>query len=140
MADESLPALRLEMPVPETDELGRYLEDTVTIDWQTPRVMEWARALVEGVTDPAGRVTRLFEFVRDEIEHSLDVPTEKQTCRASEVLRERTGLWYAKSHLLAGLRGRNRCRGHRVAEARRRCCNIGLSSCASEGFRSAAPA
>ena len=24
------------MPEVETDDLGRYLEDTITIDWQTP--------------------------------------------------------------------------------------------------------
>lgn len=91
------------LPVPETGDLGRYLEDTITIDWQTPPLMDQARVLLEGVEDNELRVERLFAFVRDEIAHSLDVPTEQSTCRASEVLRERTGLCYAKSHLLAGL-------------------------------------
>ena len=92
-----------ELPQPETRELGRYLEDTITIDWQTPRVMECAKGLLEGVSEPALRVRVLFEFVRDEIAHSMDVPTEAQTCRASEVLEHATGLCYSKSHLLAGL-------------------------------------
>ncbi|MFK7894392.1 MAG: transglutaminase family protein [Myxococcota bacterium] len=94
------------MPRPETRELGRYLEDTITIDWQTPRVMECAKAILDGVKDPEDpeqRIRALFEFVRDEINHSLDVPTEAQTCRASEVLEEGTGLCFSKSHLLAGL-------------------------------------
>ncbi|MFP6655200.1 MAG: transglutaminase-like domain-containing protein [Myxococcota bacterium] len=91
------------MPTVETDELGRYLEDTITIDWQTPIVTATAKRLLESLTDPEERVRRLFEFVRDEIEPSEEFETEAQTCRASEVLEQATGLCYAKSHLLAGL-------------------------------------
>ena len=95
------------MPEPESSDLGRYLEDTITIDWQTPEVMEEARRLLEGAGHAEERVERLFRFVRDEIVHSQDLPPSAkapaQTCRASEVLKERTGLCYAKSHLLAGL-------------------------------------
>ncbi len=91
------------MPEPETDELGRYLEDTITIDWQTPLMMTTAKGLVESCPDRDARIRRIFEFVRDEIDHSMDIETEAQTCRASEVLEEKTGLCYAKSHLLAGL-------------------------------------
>lgn len=89
------------LPVAETDELGRYLEDTITIDWQTPAVMERAKSLLAGCEGSEDRVRSLFEFVRDEIDHSIDVPAEKATCRASEVLSEKTGLSYAKSHLLS---------------------------------------
>jgi transglutaminase-like putative cysteine protease len=91
-----------EMPEPESDDLGRYLEDTITIDWQTPVMMSTAKTLLTGFAEPKDRVRRLFEFVRDEIDHSLDIETEMQTCRSSEVLEEKTGLCYAKSHLLAG--------------------------------------
>jgi transglutaminase-like putative cysteine protease len=90
------------MPEPESGELGRYLEDTITIDWQTPAMMSTAKAILESRTQPEDRARGLFDFVRDEIDHSLDVETEVQTCRASDVLKERTGLCYAKSHLLAG--------------------------------------
>jgi transglutaminase-like putative cysteine protease len=89
------------MPVPETDELGRYLEDTITIDWQTPAIMHRAKGLLSDCESPADRVRALFDFVRDAIDHSIDVPAETATCRASEVLSEGTGLCYAKSHLLS---------------------------------------
>lgn len=91
------------MPEPESDDLGRYLEDTITIDWQTPMISRTAAKLLDSVPEPEARVRSLFDFVRDEIDHSLDVKTDLQTCRASEVLKEKTGLCYAKSHLLAGL-------------------------------------
>ncbi len=90
-----------DLPRPESDDLGRYLEDTITIDWQTPIVSEKARELLEGLENPEDRVRALFEFVRDEIRHSNDHDDPVATCSASSVLRERTGLCYAKSHLLA---------------------------------------
>ncbi|MBW2497488.1 MAG: transglutaminase domain-containing protein [Deltaproteobacteria bacterium] len=91
------------MPVPEDDDLGRYLEDTIIIDWQTPSVMAKCRELLEGISTGEEHVERLFRFVRDEIGHSLDIETEAHPCRSSEVLKEGTGLCYAKSHLLAAL-------------------------------------
>jgi len=91
------------MPEPESGDLGRYLEDTITIDWQTPSVTETGRRLVAGVGTPQARVERIFGFVRDEIRHSFEIETDARTCRASEVLRERTGICHAQSHLLAAL-------------------------------------
>ena len=91
------------LPQPESDDLGRYLEDTITIDWQTPAVMKLGKTLLEGCDSAEDRARVLFEYVRDDIDHSLDVETESVTCSASQVLREKTGLCYAKSHLLAGL-------------------------------------
>lgn len=91
------------LPEAESDDLGRYLEDTITIDWQTPELMTKAGELLEGVSDAEARVRRLFEFVRDEIDHSFEIETEGHPCRASEVLEAGHGLCYAKSHLLAGL-------------------------------------
>lgn len=65
----------LPLPVPETDDLGRYLEDTITIDWQTPAVGDCARRLLADLGDaPAeARIERLFTFVRDEIAHTFDL-------------------------------------------------------------------
>jgi transglutaminase-like putative cysteine protease len=88
---------------PEREGFDRYLEDTIVVDWQTPTVLEKARELVAGAEDELDRVRRLFTFVRDEIRHSLDAGTDAVTCSASQVLREGTGLCYAKSHLLAAL-------------------------------------
>ena len=90
-------------PRPESDDLGRYLEDTITIDWQTPRVMERAGALLEGRDTREDRLEALFAFVRDEVAHAMDVGPARATCSASQVLEQGQGLCFAKSHLLAGL-------------------------------------
>ena len=89
--------------VPERPGLDRYLEDTIIVDWQTPAVLEKARALVGDVADELDRVKAMFGFVRDEISDSLDVETDAVPCSASQVLREGTGLSYAKCHLLVAL-------------------------------------
>ena len=49
------------------------------------------------------RAKRLFEWVRDNVDHSGDANHTLVTCNASDVLKYRTGLCYAKSHLLCAL-------------------------------------
>jgi hypothetical protein len=88
---------------PESDDTSRYLEDTIHIDWQTPEVLAKARELCAEASDSRERIRRCFEFVRDEIKHSIDIESDLLTCRASQVLREGSGLCFAKSHLLAAL-------------------------------------
>jgi transglutaminase-like putative cysteine protease len=88
---------------PELSDIARYLEDTSEIDWQTPAVMQRALALIRDCASVRERIQTLFEWVRDEISHSLDIDTDAVPCRASEVLRERTGLCFAKSHLLVAM-------------------------------------
>lgn len=53
--------------------------------------------------DPIVAGRQAYEWVRDRILHTGDHPSDSITCAASEVLRERTGFCYAKSHLLAAL-------------------------------------
>jgi transglutaminase-like putative cysteine protease len=91
------------VPVPERPGFDRYLEDTIVVDWQTPIVFEKTRALTAGLTSVEDRLRALFEFVRDEIDHSFDIETDELTCNASQVLRAGHGLCYAKCHLLAAM-------------------------------------
>jgi transglutaminase-like putative cysteine protease len=88
---------------PEDQEFNGYLEDTIVIDWQSPAVMAKSRELVADCRSEEERVRALYEWVRDEIPHSYDIDTDVVTCRASSVLKEGTGLCFAKSHLLAAL-------------------------------------
>ncbi|MGH0037467.1 MAG: transglutaminase-like domain-containing protein [Myxococcota bacterium] len=103
--------------VTEHPGLDRYLEDTEIVDWQTPEVHQQAVALTRGLDGERAPIRALFEYVRDQIAHSFDVTPDDPragvvTCRASQVLRERTGICYAKCHLLAALA---RARGIPVA-------------------------
>ncbi|WP_298431874.1 transglutaminase family protein [Geobacter sp.] len=83
------------------EELSPYLENSVLIDWQTPSLREVARRLSAGTDTETAAAC--FAFVRDEIRHSSDIDTLAMPLAASAVLAARTGLCFAKSHLLAAL-------------------------------------
>jgi transglutaminase-like putative cysteine protease len=81
--------------------MQEYLRATDVVDWTELHIVRLAAEL-QG-DDAAATARRCFEFVRDEIRHSGDAQCGRATCRASDVLEQRTGFCYAKSHLLAGL-------------------------------------
>jgi transglutaminase-like putative cysteine protease len=83
--------------------LAAYLTCTPIIDWATPAIIAQTQALTHSLTQDTTKAQALFEWVRDAIPHSWDIGTDVVTCTASEVLEQRTGLCYAKSHLLAAM-------------------------------------
>lgn len=83
--------------------LQPYLAASRYIDFENPEVQALAANLAKHASAELDRVRLCFEFVRDEIRHSSDFKLNPVTCKASDVLRHRTGYCYAKSHLLAAL-------------------------------------
>ncbi len=82
--------------------LQEFLAVSDVIDYTHPAVRSLAAALGRDA-EPSAVADRCFRWVRDNIRHSLDHQDEVITLSASEVLQHRTGLCYAKSHLLAAL-------------------------------------
>jgi N-acetylglutamate synthase-like GNAT family acetyltransferase len=80
-----------------------FLEPTETIDWEAKPIQLLAADLKQQSDDEPDLAKRTFEWVRDGVEHSLDFNRTVVTWRASDVLANRTGFCYAKSHLLAAL-------------------------------------
>jgi transglutaminase-like putative cysteine protease len=94
------------MLTPDRTELGRYLEDTIVVDWQTPAVLERTRDLLAGVeaeADELQRVDLLFRFVRDQVGDALESEVESVACSASQVLHLGVWLAFSRCHLLAAL-------------------------------------
>ena len=87
----------------QSQHLTDYLQCTAVIDWQTPAVIEQTQAVTASLTQDIAKAKALFAWVRDTIPHSSDIGADVVTCTASEVLTHRTGLCYAKSHLLAAM-------------------------------------
>ncbi|NEX63731.1 transglutaminase-like domain-containing protein [Noviherbaspirillum galbum] len=83
--------------------MKQYLSASKYIDFDHPDVAALAKELALGAAGEFDLVRRCFEYVRDDIRHSSDFKLNPVTCRASEVLRHKTGYCYAKSHLLAAL-------------------------------------
>jgi len=84
-------------------DLHAYLKSSPIIDYDHPAVAALAVKLAEGLNDKAAIVRSCFTFVRDAIAHTGDAGHGISTIKASEVLAEKTGWCYAKSHLLAAL-------------------------------------
>ncbi len=80
-----------------------YLQATKIIDHDHPNIQTLAKRLAQGKESDEAIAKACFMFVRDEIRHSGDHKAPVTTVKASEVLQERTGWCYAKSHLLAAL-------------------------------------
>jgi transglutaminase-like putative cysteine protease len=83
--------------------MQEYLQASQIIDWQNPEILELAHRLVATSQTTEEIAKSCFEWVRDEIHHSFDYQMNPVTCRASDVLKYKTGYCFAKSHLLAAL-------------------------------------
>lgn len=87
--------------------MQEYLRCTDVIDWDHSAIVDVANSLfVDG--DQLGTASECFFWVRDNISHSFDAEGDIVTCTASEVLKHRTGICYAKAHLLAAILRANR--------------------------------
>ena len=84
-------------------EKQNYLQNTAIINWQEAAITECSDNIIASCTTEHEYIKKAFEFVRDEILHSWDYKTKVVTCTATEVLKNKTGFCYAKSHLLAAL-------------------------------------
>ncbi|MEU7381110.1 MULTISPECIES: transglutaminase domain-containing protein [unclassified Streptomyces] len=89
--------------IQNTPDLSAYLAADEVVDHEHPMVRETAARLAEGVADSYAYARSAYEFVRDGIPHSQDAGDPRVTWRASDVLRVRTGICYAKAHALAAL-------------------------------------
>ncbi|WP_344051256.1 transglutaminase family protein [Streptomyces thermoalcalitolerans] len=86
-----------------TPDLSACLAAGEAIDHGHPVVRETAAHLAKGVVDSHDYARAAYEFVRDAIPHAQDSGDPRVTWRASDVLRQRTGICHARAHALAAL-------------------------------------
>ena len=83
--------------------MDKYLAETPSIDYMNSHIQEKVCELKNQSTDDADYIKRCYFFVRDEIPHSWDIKTEVVSRTASDVLKNKTGICWTKSCLLAAL-------------------------------------
>lgn len=83
--------------------MKKYLEETEIIDFKNKEIFSLAIELANDCKNDEEIAKNCFLYVRDNIHHSGDFKDEITTCKASDVLKYKTGWCYAKSHLLAAL-------------------------------------
>lgn len=87
----------------DSENLLDYLKVNKYIDFDNEVIKNKAKELFKESSDDIQKIRTAFEYVRDEISHSWDIKSTRVTRVASEVLRYKEGICYAKSMLLAAL-------------------------------------
>lgn len=83
--------------------MKEFLASSLYIDYENEEIAYLARSLALDTSSKSEIAKNCFEWVRDNIKHSADYKLNPVTCKASDVLKFKTGYCYAKSHLLAAL-------------------------------------
>lgn len=83
--------------------MNPFLRSTAIINWDHPEVLALASYIAKGSQEPIALIRRSFEWVRDHIPHSWDYQKSTVPLKASEVLINKHGCCFAKSHLLSAL-------------------------------------
>ncbi len=83
--------------------LKQYSELSYYIDWNNSEIKGLANTLASTSSSEEDIATNCFELVRDNTKHNVDYKSNPITCKATDILKYKTGYYYAKSHLLAAL-------------------------------------
>jgi transglutaminase-like putative cysteine protease len=86
-----------------TAEPAAYLGAGDVVQSGRPEIVRLAAELKGSAPDDIAFAKAAYEWVRDQVTHSVDAQDSRVTVTATEVLAARTGLCYAKSHLLAAI-------------------------------------
>lgn len=92
--------------IPQCDDLKSYLKSSDIIDFGyliSREITDLCYEITTYSKDELDYIKNAYEYVRDKISHSADIIGKEVTCKASEVLRAKEGICFAKSHLLAAI-------------------------------------
>jgi len=88
----------------ESNNLEDYLKEIPpVVQFHTPAIQEKIREIESMASTKKEKAKIAFEIARDEIHHSFDTQEKLVTINAEDVLRNKEGICFAKSHLLATL-------------------------------------
>lgn len=88
----------------ESNNLEDYLKELPpVIDFSKPIIQEKIKLINSKCNTNLEKAKMAFEIARDEIKHSFDVEGKIVTINADDVLAQKEGICFAKSHLLATL-------------------------------------
>lgn len=83
--------------------LDNFLKESEIVNFSNQNIQKLAFEFSKDCKNDIEIAKNCFLYVRDNINHSGDYKDDITTCKASDVLKYKTGWCYAKSHLLAAL-------------------------------------
>lgn len=82
---------------------NNFLQENEYIDFKSPLIQGKSKELFSGNESEIEKARIAFLYVRDEIPHSFDCNAKIITAKASDVLKNQTGICHAKANLFAAL-------------------------------------
>lgn len=83
--------------------LEEYLTDSPYLLLTNQTILELSNTLVYNCKTEVEKITKIYEYVRDQFPHSIDCKATKVSVNALDVINNGHGICYAKSNLLAAL-------------------------------------
>lgn len=87
----------------ESERLEDYLSELEEVDFSHSLIQTLVNELFHSSQTELEKIQIAYEYVRDHISHSWDIQSKRVTCRASDVLKYKEGICYAKTHLLVAI-------------------------------------
>lgn len=87
----------------EFDDIAKYLKPSYYVDYDNTDIKNLVDAEFKSSDNQIEAIEKAYLFVRDKISHSWDIQSSKVTVTASQVLKYKEGICYAKANLLAAI-------------------------------------
>ena len=88
---------------PQSSNVNEYIKYTDVIDYNDADVAALSEMIRRSSSSELEFIKAVYAYARDAIRHSADIAGNVVTCKASDVLRVKEGVCFAKSHLAAAL-------------------------------------
>lgn len=89
--------------IEESNNLNDYLIEDEYVDYTNEDILRLTEKIFKDCKNDIEKIRVAFEYTRDKIDRSWDIKSTRVTRKASEVLKYKEGICYAKSMLLAAL-------------------------------------
>jgi transglutaminase-like putative cysteine protease len=87
----------------EFADIEEYLKYDEYVNFNKKNIRNYINETFKNCESDIERIIKAYQFVRDEISHSVDIQSSRVTITASQVLEYGEGICYAKSNLFAAL-------------------------------------
>lgn len=87
----------------ESNDIKKYLERSDFINYDDCEIINISNMLAEKSSNEIDLIKNVYEYVRDEIHHTMDIQQNEIVSTAAQVLEKQHGICFAKSFLLAAM-------------------------------------
>lgn len=87
----------------ESNDMSNFLERSEFINYDDYKIISISNMLAEKSSNEIDLIKNVYEYVRDEIHHTMDIEQNEIVSTAAQVLEKQHGICLAKAFLLAAM-------------------------------------